>query len=231
MPGVFISGANRGMGYEWARQYAQAGWRVYASCRHPGQAHELQYLADTNAAVSLHQLDVTDVEQIRTLQLDLEESSIDVLVNNAGVYLDKFAGDFGGLDFEAWRCSFEVNTLGPARLCEALATQVARSDQKLLIAITSNMGSITEIDTAGSYAYRASKAALNAVMKGLSIKLVEQGIGVLMLHPGWVRTRMGGPDAPLTPEDSVRGMRTLVEQFTLEMSGRFFRHNGTEIPW
>ena len=230
-PGMLITGANRGLGLEWARQYAEAGWRVHASCRHPGEADELRALAATHPGVSVHRLDVTDSEQLRTLQLDLEDASIDVLLNNAGVYLDKFMSDLGGIDYEVWLRTFAVNTLGAVRVSEAFVGQVARSGKKLVVAISSHMGSIAEIAEPGHYAYRSSKAALNAAMKGLSHALAARGIGVLLLHPGWVSTRMGGPDAMLTPAQSVRGMRALVDHFKPELNGRFFRYNGTEIPW
>ena len=230
-PSVMITGANRGLGLEWARQYAEAGWRVFASCRRPEEADDLRALADGHPQVSVHRLDVTDSEQLRTLQLDLEEARIDVLLNNAGVYLDKFMGDVGGIDYEVWLRTFAVNTLGAVRVSEALVGQVARSEKKLVVAIGSHMGSIADIAEPGNYAYRSSKAALNAAMKGLSHALAPRGIGVLLLHPGWVRTRMGGPGAMLTPAQSVRGMRALVDHFQPELSGRFFRYNGTEIPW
>jgi NAD(P)-dependent dehydrogenase (short-subunit alcohol dehydrogenase family) len=226
-----ITGANRGLGLEWARQYAEAGWRVYASCRHPDEADDLKALADGHPRVSVHRLDVTDGEQLRTLQLDLEEAGIDVLLNNAGVYLDKFMDNLGGIDYDVWLRTFAVNTLGVVRVSEAFIGQVARSEKKLVVAISSHMGSIAEIAAPGNYAYRSSKAALNAAMKGLSHALAPHGIGVLLLHPGWVKTRMGGPGSPFSPEQSVRGMRALVERFRPEMNGRFFRHDGSEIPW
>ncbi|MHB1402532.1 MAG: SDR family oxidoreductase [Thiobacillus sp.] len=228
---MLITGANRGLGLEWARQYAEAGWRVYASCRRPAEAGELNALAGRHPQLSVHRLDVTDSEQLHTLQLDLEEARIDVLLNNAGVYLDKFMGDLGGIDYEVWLRTFAVNTLGAVRVTEALAGQVAASEKKRVVAISSHMGSIAEIAAPGNYAYRSSKAALNAAMKGLSHALAQRGIGVLLLHPGWVKTRMGGPDAPLTPAQSVHGMRALVENFRPEMNTRFFRYDGTEIPW
>lgn len=230
-PSVLITGANRGLGLEWARQYAEAGWRVYASCRRPAEAGELAALAGRHPRLSVHRLDVTDGEQLRTLQLDLEEARIDVLLNNAGVYLDKFMGELGGIDYEVWLRTFAVNTLGAVRVSEALAAQVAAGDRKLVVVISSHMGSIAEITAPGNYAYRSSKSALNAAMKGLSHAFAQRGIGVLLLHPGWVKTRMGGPDAPLTPEQSVHGMRALVENFSPRMNGLFFRYDGTEIPW
>lgn len=228
---VLITGANRGLGLEWARQYAEAGWQVLATCRRPEEADELKALAGRHPRLTMHRLDVTDSEQLRTLQLDLEEARIDVLLNNAGVYLDKFMGALGGIDYEVWQRSFAVNTLGAVRVSEAFIEQVARSEQKRVVTISSHMGSIAEIADPGSYAYRSSKAALNAAMKGLSHAFAQRGIGVLLLHPGWVKTRMGGPGATLTPEQSVRGMRALVAHFSPAMNGRFFRHDGSEIPW
>jgi len=231
LPGILITGANRGLGLEWARQYAEAGWQVIASCRRPEEAGELKTLASRHPRVSVHRLDVTDGEQLRTLQLDLEGARIDVLLNNAGVYLDKFMGEFGGIDYEVWLRTFAVNTLGPVRVSEAFAGHLARSEKKLVVAISSYMGAIAEIGASGNYAYRSSKAALNAAMKGLAHALAPRGIGVLLLHPGWVGTRMGGPDATLTPAQSVRGMRALVDNFQTALNGRFFRYDGTEIPW
>ncbi|WP_324780924.1 SDR family oxidoreductase [Thiobacillus sedimenti] len=231
MPCVLITGASRGLGLEWARQYAEAGWQVLATCRRPEEADALRELAARHASVGVHRLDVTDSEQLRTLQLDLADLAVDILLNNAGVYLDKFMGDLGGLDYEVWLRSFAVNTLGAVRVTEAFAGQVARSERKLVVAISSHMGAIAEIAEPGHYAYRSSKAALNAAMKGIAQALAPRGIGVLLLHPGWVGTRMGGSQAMLTPAQSVRAMRALVDHFGPGMNGRFLRFNGSEIPW
>ena len=173
MKSVFVTGASRGMGLEWVRQYAEAGWRVYATCRSPEQAAALKALAARQPGISMHRLDVCDSEQVRTLQLELEDARIDVLINNAGVYLDKSTGEFGSIDYEAWQRTFAVNTMGAMRVSEAFVKQVARSEKRLMVAITSHMGSIAEITAAGNYAYRSSKAALNAAMKGLSLALAR----------------------------------------------------------
>jgi NAD(P)-dependent dehydrogenase (short-subunit alcohol dehydrogenase family) len=117
------------------------------------------------------------------------------------------------------------------RVSESFVEQLARSERRLIVTITSHMGSIAEITLPRSYYYRSSKAALNAAMKGLSLELKPRGIGILLLHPGWAQTRMGGPGARISPEESVRGMRRLVENFRLRDSGRFFRYDGSEIPW
>ncbi len=230
MPSVLVTGSNRGLGLEWCRQYAEAGWRVFATCRHPGEAAGLHALSGSHPALSVHRLDVTQPESVYALRIELRDAALDVLVNNAGLYLEKYART-EALRYDEWRQTFEVNTLGPVRVTEALADAVARSEKKLVVAISSHMGSIAEIAAPGDYYYRSSKAALNAAMKGLSLALRERGIGVLLLHPGWVRTRMGGPDAPLSPAESVAGMRALVERFDPGRTGRFFRYNDTEIPW
>ncbi|HYE34451.1 SDR family oxidoreductase [Methylocaldum sp.] len=231
MPSVLITGSNRGLGLEWSRQYAKASWRVFATCRHPEEADELRQLAETCRTVSLHRLDVTDADQISALANELEHEPIDVLLNNAGVYYEKYAPLEAPLDYQAWTHTFQVNTMAALRMAKTFIGNLALSEKRLVVAISSHMGSIAEIDHPGSYFYRSSKAALNAVMKGLSLELKPLNIGVLLLHPGWVRTRMGGPDAPLLPEESVRGMRKLIDEFTISNTARFFRYNGTEIPW
>ena len=230
MPSVLVTGANRGIGLEWCRQYADAGWRVLASCRHPDAADELDDLARRHPQLSIHRLDVTEAESLSNLRAELQRTAIDVLINNAGVYLEKYVRT-EELRYDDWMRTFEVNTLGPMRVTEALLEQVAHGERRLVVNMTSHMGSIAEIEAPGDYYYRSSKAALNAAMRGLSIALKERGIGVLLLHPGWVKTRMGGWDAPLSPAESVAGMRRLVDKFGMDRSGRFFRYNDTEIPW
>ena len=232
MNSILVTGSNRGLGLEWVSQYADKGWRVYATCRYPEQADELQELAVQQDNVTVHRLDVTDAEQLAALCQEIENVDIDVLVNNAGVYHEQWGKDpLGQISYEAWQHTFDVNTLGPMRVSEVLVEHVARSKIRLVVAITSHMGSIEDITSARDYAYRSSKAALNAAMKGLSIEVADRGVGVLLLHPGWVRTRMGGDSAPLSTEKSVNGMRQLVESFNMSQSGSFLRYDGTIMPW
>lgn len=230
MSSILVTGSSRGIGLEWCRQYAEAGWRVFATCRHPATAKVLRDLAQSHPRLSVHRLDVTDSESAYALLAELQGESIDILVNNAGIYLEKYAPTVA-LRYEEWQRTLAVNTLGPLRVTEAVTELLARSHHKLVVALSSHMGSIADITAPGDTYYRSSKAALNAAMKGLSIALGERGIGVLLLHPGWVRTRMGGADAPLTAAESVAAMRKLVDTFRMDMSGRFFRYDGTEIPW
>jgi NAD(P)-dependent dehydrogenase (short-subunit alcohol dehydrogenase family) len=232
MPGVLITGSNRGLGLEWVRQCAARGWRVHATCRDPDAAAALRDLASRHPDVRLHLLDVTTADQIAGVAEALRDEALDLLVNNAGVYFEHWGKDpIGSIRYDHWEETFRVNTLGPMRVTEALLAQLARSDRPLVLAITSKMGSIAGIDAPRDYAYRSSKAALNAAMHGLAHELQPSGIGVLLLHPGWVRTRMGGSSAPIGPEQSVRGMLSLVDRYEPSLSGGFFRFDGARMPW
>jgi NAD(P)-dependent dehydrogenase (short-subunit alcohol dehydrogenase family) len=231
MPSILLTGSNRGLGLELARQYAEAGWRVFATCRHPAEAQDLRRLADQHPRISIHRLDITLVEDIRAIADELFDTSIDVLFNNAGVYLetDDDIPALGGLRYDDWLRTFEVNTLGAVRVTEALRDNVARSDRRLVAVMTSHMGSIADIDEKGSYYYRSSKAALNAAMRGIAVALRPQGIGVLLLHPGAVRTRMSATG--IGTKESVEGLRRQIDRFTLEDSGTFVRYDGSALPW
>ncbi|MGD8228382.1 MAG: SDR family oxidoreductase [Desulfobacteraceae bacterium] len=232
MASVLVTGSNRGLGLEWVRQYATEGWRVYATCRHPAEARELKALAEQEKGISVHRLDVTEPDEINALAVDLMKEAIDLLVNNAGVYLEKFMEvGLRKLRYEDWIYTFQVNTLGAVRVTEAFQEHVARSERRLVAVISTHMASIADIAAPGAYYYRSTKAALNAVMEGLTHELRPKGVGVLILHPGWVQTRMGGEGTSLMPRESVQGMRSLVEKFTLNESGRFFRYDGVEMPW
>jgi len=166
------------------------------------------------------------------LAAELQQTPIDVLINNAGIYREHWGKDsLGKIDYQDWLASFDVNTLGAMRVSEALIEHVARSRRRLIVAITSVMGSIFDINSPKDYAYRSSKAALNAAMKGLSLEVAARDVGVLLLHPGWVRTDMGGESASLSPQDSVRAMRKVVERFKPAQSGHFYRYDGSEMPW
>ena len=224
---VLVTGANRGLGLEFVRQYSGAGWHVHAACREPKEAHDLLHFAPE---VDVHKLDVTHPQQIAALARELEDEAIDLLINNAGV-IGPRGLTLGSLDYDAWLEVLEVNTLAPMRMAEAFVDNVARSEGKRVVSITSRMGSIGGSDGGGGYIYRSSKAALNAAMHTLSIDLAEREITVAVLHPGWVRTDMGGSGAVLSVEQSVTGMRRVIEALTLKTSGRFFNYDGGEIAW
>ncbi len=228
---VLITGANRGLGLEFSRQYAESGWRVIAACRKPAQAHELIALAELYPDVQIEALEVADFAQIDALSARLAEDTIDVLLNNAGVYGDSAQHGFGNLDYQAWAQTLAVNTLAPVKMAEAFLPQLERSQKKLLVAVSSLMGSMADNTSGGSLLYRSSKAGLNAAMKSLALDLRAKSIGVLILHPGWVRTDMGGVKAPLAVEESISGMLQQIKQFTLEQTGSFIRYDGSIAPW
>jgi NAD(P)-dependent dehydrogenase (short-subunit alcohol dehydrogenase family) len=228
---VLVTGANRGLGLEFARQYASDGWKVYAACRDPDTARELGRLAaGSGGQVDVLALDVTDTAGIRASAKSLSRETIDVLINNAGIGSPKNQR-LGSLDYAAWAHVLEVNTLGPMRVVEAFVDHVAKSGEKKIVTLTSAMGSIADNASGGSYAYRSSKAAVNIVMKSLSIDLASRGITCVVVHPGWVRTSMGGPGGKLDPPESVAALRRLIAGLKPGDSGRFFNYDGKPYPW
>ncbi|GAB6139366.1 SDR family oxidoreductase [Methylosoma difficile] len=231
MATVLITGANRGLGLEFCRQYAQAGWQVLAACRQPQKAHDLQRLAGLSPNLQLHALDVSDLAQIDALAEQLSGQTLDLLINNAGVYGDNNSNGFGQMDYAAWASVLEINCQAPVKMAEAFLPQLQKSQQALIANVSSLMGSISDNTSGGSIMYRSSKAALNAAMKSLAIELGKQNIGVITLHPGWVKTDMGGPNALIEAEASVAGMRTVLADFYLAQSGSFVKYDGTQLPW
>ena len=224
MPVVVITGANRGLGLEFARQYAAEGWRVHACCRRPTDA-----LSGIAGDVVLHSLDVTDAKGIAALARDLLGEAVDLLINNAGV-LD-CRQSLGQIDYARWEDMMRINTLAPVAVTEALLPALARAGDAKVALITSRMGSVTDNTSGGFYAYRASKAALNAVGRSLALDLADKGITVVLLHPGWVRTDMGGPNGLIDAPQSVAGLRSVIAGAKPADSGRFFAYDGRELPW
>ncbi len=227
MPSVLITGANRGLGLEFTRQYAADGWRVFAACRDPAGARDL---AAVEGDVSAETLDVDDGPQVAALANKLSGQPIDVLINNAGIYGPKDVTR-DTVDYDAWGQVFRTNAMSPLAVSAAFAANVAQGGQKKIITLSSIMGSIAENDSSGDFIYRSSKAAVNAVMKSLAGDLKSEGITVAVLHPGWVRTDMGGPDASIEAPESVTGMRAVIAGLKESDSGRFLNYDGTEIPW
>ncbi|MEE3282709.1 MAG: SDR family oxidoreductase [Pseudomonadota bacterium] len=228
-PSVVITGANRGIGLELVSQYLADDWQVYACCRRPELATQLAGLA-LNSTLSIHQLDVANPESVKKLSLALLEQPIDLLINNAGIYGGE-RQSFGDIDYDQWKQVLDVNTLGPYRVSTALANQVGNSERRLMVNISSAMGSIERYTTGGHYIYRSSKAALNMVTVNLAHDLRSRGITVLSVHPGWVRTDMGGSSADISTQTSAAGLRQLISNSTIDDSGRFFSWDGSALPW
>ncbi len=231
MPTVLITGANRGLGLEFSRQFADKEWSVIACCRNPSKADELNKLTNRFSSLTTEALDVAKFEHIDSLSKKLADKNIDILINNAGVYDDRRGNDFGQLEYQAWTNSLLVNTQAPIKMAEAFFQHIKRSDKKLIVNISSLMGSIADNGSGGSIFYRSSKAALNAAMKSLAIDLKDQGVGVIIFHPGWVRTDMGGPNGLIDSKTSVTGMCEQMERFTLAQTGKFVKYDGNLMPW
>ena len=227
---ILITGSNRGIGLELVRQYAEAGWRVYACCRQPDTAKQLNTLARNNPQISIHKLDVSNSEQIQALVSELKNQPIDVLFNNAGIYGPDNVR-FGNTNEEQWLKCFRINTIAPMKILEALIDNITISKHKLVATMSSKMGSMADNTSGGSYLYRSSKAAVNAVMKSAAIDLKPRNIKIAILHPGWVLTDMGGPNAEITVEKCVNQLRRNLEQVNMANSGSFFEIDGSIIPW
>jgi NAD(P)-dependent dehydrogenase (short-subunit alcohol dehydrogenase family) len=225
---VLITGANRGIGLEFTKQYAADGWQVLACCRHPQSAMDLQALAQTNHNIKIYGLDVADFVQIDALALTLKHENIDLLINNAGVYP---SSSFGDVDYDEFAQGFKINSMAPLKMAEAFVQHVTRSQLKKIATLSSKMGSIDDNGSGESYSYRASKCAVNMVMKSLSIDLKPYGISVVTLHPGWVQTDMGGSNAMISTHTSVTGLRKVIDNLNIENTGRFIAYDGKAISW
>ncbi len=229
MTTVLVTGTNRGIGLEFVRQYAQDGARVIACCREPAKADALNGLAKANARIAVRKLDVSDFAAMFALGRELKDEAIDILINNAGIYGPR--SEHADPEYLAeWAKTMAVNTLAPGAMAMAFHAQLRRSGQKKLISITSGLGSTSE-NGGGYLAYRASKAALNNVMRTLSVDWKKDGIICVPLDPGWVQTDMGGRNAPLPVAESVAGMRKVIAGLTLADSGKYLKWNGQERGW
>jgi NAD(P)-dependent dehydrogenase (short-subunit alcohol dehydrogenase family) len=223
MSTVLITGAARGLGLDFVKQYAAKGWKIHACARAP------EALKQVKGDIHPHTLEVTDYAAVKALAGELKGEAIDVLICNAGIS-GKEATVLGAIDPVVWRETFEVNALAPLMMAEAFADHVAASKDRKLVAISSRLGSITFANN-GRYSYRASKAALNMEWKGLSVDLASRGLICVVLHPGWVQTDMGGATATLTIEQSVPAMVKVIDGLKPADNGRFLNYDGTELPW
>ena len=228
---ILITGANRGIGLEMVRYSVQQGWRVFACCRDPHHADSLFAVAKlSNGRGSVHIADMLELATLQALSYELRNEAIDILVNNAGVYgSDK--NRFGGVDVESWLQTFQVNSIAPLKMVEAMIEQLCMSQKKQVVCMSSKMGSMADNGYGNSYIYRSSKAALNAVVKSLSIDLKEQGINCVAMHPGWVKTDMGGENAEITTSECVARLFAIINGLTASDSGRFIDIDGSDILW
>jgi len=225
---ILITGSNRGIGLELAKQYAQDGWNVLACCRDTQHANALQAISKVHTNIRLMSLDVANFAQIDALAMQLKDEKIDVLINNAGIYPESSLGD---ADTDDWIEAFKVNSIAPLKMATAFTVPIANSTLKKIATLSSKMGSMSDNSSGGSYIYRSSKTAVNMVMKSLSIDLQPAGIAVVTLHPGWVLTDMGGSNALLDTQTSVAGLRNVIANLNMSNTGKFIAYDGKEIAW
>ncbi|MDC9719866.1 MAG: SDR family oxidoreductase [Gammaproteobacteria bacterium] len=226
MKQLLITGANRGIGLEFTQQYLANGWRVYATYRNE--------TGDALTALDCEQLtmlplDVTNDASISALQTQLDGVELDLIINNAGIYGPRQQA-LSTVSRQQWLEVFNVNSVAPLLIAQALHGNLVTNKGTFAV-ISSKMGSIDDNDSGSLYLYRSSKTAVNQVVKSLSIDLTEMGIKVVALHPGWVRTDMGGPNGLIDTSTSVNGLRQVLKKVTTKDSGHFFNYDGTEIPW
>jgi NAD(P)-dependent dehydrogenase (short-subunit alcohol dehydrogenase family) len=229
MTTILVTGANRGIGLEFVRQYVETGAEILACCRTPAEAHDLRKLADRSQRAKLYALDVDDLKSIQALRHELHDTPIDVLINNAGVG-GPDPQNANAIDYDQWVTTFRVNSMAPLIMAQTFRDNLRQSHAKKLITITSGLGSIAN-SGGGWYGYRASKAAVNMVMHGLARDWAKDGILVGLFAPGWVRTDMGGHSAPLSAEQSVLDLRQRIDELNAKTSGKYLYHTGEQIPW
>jgi len=228
MQTIIITGANRGIGLELTRQYLQANQRVVATCRSPAAADELATLT-SNPNLQVVQLDVADSQSVATFGAFIKGKVIDTLINNAGV-MGGSHQSLHDMNAETWLATFNTNTIAPLMLTSVLLENLKLADRPRIVSVSSYMGSISRPGT-GAYAYRSSKAALNKVTQVMAEELRAEGIIACPVHPGWVRTDMGGSSADLSVEESAGGLIAVIDNLSMAQSGRFWNWNGEELPW
>jgi NAD(P)-dependent dehydrogenase (short-subunit alcohol dehydrogenase family) len=231
MSTVLITGANRGIGLELTRRYAERGNTVLACCREPAKSKDLKALAAANESVQVLGVHVADAKSVGALKAELGDRPIDILINNAGMQgPPPQKQSLSQMDYDGWAETFAVNSMAPLRMLQTFRPNLAKGMNPKAITITSQMGALS-LDMTMAYAYCASKAAVNKVMRLASVELAQDGIAVALIHPGWVKTDMGGPHAQLTAQESAKGIADVIDKLTLKETGCFKKWNGETHGW
>jgi NAD(P)-dependent dehydrogenase (short-subunit alcohol dehydrogenase family) len=229
MPTIMITGANKGLGLEFVKQYSQNNFQVIACCRDPSKASELTELSQKNNNIDIHQLDILNQDQVSKLANMLAKKPIDILLHNAGIY-GQGKQSWDDITLASLQATMLTNAFSPFLLTKAFIKSLHAGERKQVVYISSLMGSISDNNSGGVYAYRASKTAGNMLMKSLAIDLAKDNMRVLILHPGWVLTDMGGPNAPIDTATSIQGMRKVIERDDTT-NGGFYNYKGEVLPW
>ena len=228
MANVLITGANRGIGLEMVKLYAGRGDTVLACCRNPSAAEALNAVGGD---VEVIEVQVSDGASVAGLASSIGDRPIDILINNAGMSGPSYDQQNAlSMDFDGWAETFEVNTMAPVRVMQALMANLKASDAAKVVTITSQMGALS-LDMPVAYAYCTSKAALNKFMKMAALELGKEGINVCVIHPGWVQTDMGGPNADITPQESAEGIVSTIDGLDADTNGSFWKWNGETHGW
>ena len=230
MATVLVTGANRGIGLEFVKHYLDRGDRIIGTYRDIESSDELIQMSEDHGRLETHTLDVSSDISLEDFPNQLRDMPIDIFINNAGVYGPRDS-TFNNVDEKNWIPVLRVNAIAPLILTQLIIDNLRKSSVKKLIYITSKMGSIDDNKGGGSYVYRSSKTALNAVVKSISVDLADEGMRVALLHPGWVRTDMGGPNGLIDTKTSVSGMIQVIDGLEQSNSGGFYNYDGVEIPW
>ena len=227
---ILITGTNRGIGLEFVKHYIKNNEKVIATCRNRNSAKDLLELENTTNNLSLVELDVSNPNSINNFTSKIAGLPIDTFISNAGVSGPKNI-EFGNIDAKEWLDVFNINTIAPLIITQKILKNLRLGKDKKLAFISSKVGSIEDNTSGGMYIYRTSKTALNQVIKSLSIDLKGENFIVVALHPGWVQTDMGGPNALIDTKTSVKGLIEVIDNLTPKNSGKFYNYDGSPIPW
>ncbi|KTD23562.1 oxidoreductase [Legionella lansingensis] len=231
MKTILITGSNRGLGFEFVKQLSQQDTQIIATCRNPDKASDLQHYAKIRRNIAIYQLDVTNDKEIKQLERTLNHLALDWIINNAGISGESGV-TVGNIERENFLNVMNVNCLSPLKVSEGFLPLLLKGKDKLVINISSSMGSIGENQRGRSYAYRASKTALNCVMRSFALDVAEDGVNIMLLHPGWVKTGIGGPDAEMDVKASVQAMLAVIEKYHKNSHAEALRsYDGQLIPW
>ena len=227
---ILITGTNRGIGLEFVKHYLKNNEKVIATCRNKNSAKDLLELKNTTSNLSLVELDVSNPNSINEFASKITDQPIDTFINNAGVFGPR-NNEFGNFNAKEWLDVFNINTIAPLLITQKILKNLRLGKNKKLVFISSKVGSIEDNNGGGMYIYRSSKTALNQVIKSLSIDFKDENFIAAALHPGWVQTGMGGPNALIDTKTSVKGMAKVIDNLVLKNSGRFYNYDGSSIPW
>ena len=230
---VFVTGTSRGIGLELVRQYAQAGYDVVATCRHPRMSKELMELADAPpradaGTITVRRLDISSEADLEAVASELDGAPIDVLIGNAAAF-GGTRSHFPDLDWAAWQRALETNVLGSIRVAVQFWRNVAASTERKIVFMSSRAGLPREATPGRSYIYGSSKAALNSAARCLALDLAPEGLVTVLVNPGHVRTGIGGAGAPMTTAESVTRVREVIANLTAADNGKFLHYDGTEL--